>query len=231
MQKASWPESASKNSPFGIGGELRQNPDRLLLGVTGSIGTGKTTVSRMLEKKGAPVIDFDVLARVVVMPGEPAYHDIVSCFGEHILSEDKALDRKKLKHIVFNDMKKKRKLESFTHPRIMEKFSDLVGQLSNGRTHVIIQVVIPLLIEARMKNVFDHLLMVYAPEEVQLKRVLKRDKIDEKLAINMIRSQMSVEDKKRHCDFIVDNAGTLEETRKQVEALWVKLNEIQQSRG
>ena len=132
--------------------------------------------------------------------------------------------------IVFNDMEKRKKLESFTHPRIGVKFLELVEKYSKGKKNVIIQVVIPLLIEAQMQAIYDHLLMVYAPEEVQLKRVMESDKIDEKLAMSIIRSQISVEDKKGYCDLIVDNSGSLEDTRRQVEEVWKKLNDIQKAR-
>ena len=112
---------------------LNRNPHRLLLGVTGSIGTGKSTVAKMLEELGAPIIDFDVLSRIVVEPGKPAYQDIVSFFGEQVLAEDKTLDREKLREIVFRDMEKRKKLESFTHPRIREAYAEQVEQLSRGK--------------------------------------------------------------------------------------------------
>ncbi|MBI4763309.1 MAG: dephospho-CoA kinase [Deltaproteobacteria bacterium] len=209
---------------------LNRNPHRLLLGVTGSIGTGKSTVAKMLEELGAPMIDFDVLSRFVVEPGKPAYQDIVSFFGEQVLAEDKTLDREKLREIVFRDMEKRKKLESYTHPRIGEAYSEQVEQLSKEKDQVIIQVVIPLLIETHMQAMFDHLLMVYAPEEVQLKRLMERDHISEELALKIIRSQMSVEEKKGYCDLVVDNSGSLEETRRQVKEVWKKLQEIQKAR-
>jgi len=208
-------------------GRDKRNPRRLLLGVTGSIATGKSTVARMLEEMGAPMIDFDVLSREVMEPGKPAYRDIVSYFGEQVLSEDKTLDREKLKEIVFRDMEKRKKLESFTHPRIIEAYLKQVEKLSQGKEPVIIQAVVPLLIEARLQTLFNLLLMVYAPEEVQLKRLMERDGISKELAMNIIRSQMSVEEKKGYCDLIVDNSGPLEETRRQVEMVWRKLQKIQ----
>lgn len=209
---------------------MRGNPNRLLLGVTGSIGTGKSTVAKMLEELGAPIIDFDVLSRIVVEPGKPAYKDIVSFFGEQVLNEDKTLNREKLREIVFKDMEKRKKLESFTHPRIGEEFIMRVEEFSKDKKNIIIQVVIPLLIEAHMQAVFDHLLMVYAPEEVQLKRLMERDNINEDLAMRIIRSQMPVEEKKGYCDLIIDNSGTLEETQRQVEDLWQTLTDIQKKR-
>ena len=209
---------------------MRGGANRLLLGVTGSIGTGKSTVAKMLEEMGAPIIDFDVLAREVVEPGEPAYKDIVNYFGEQILNEDKTMDREKMRSIVFADMEKRKKLEGFIHPRIGEKFMELVEKYSKGKENVIIQVVIPLLIETHMQALFNHLLMVYTPEEVQLKRLMERDHIEKELAMSIIRSQIPVEEKKGYCDLIVDNSGSLEETRRQVQEVWQKLMDLQKAR-
>lgn len=201
---------------------IRGNPNRLLLGVTGSIATGKSTVARMLEDLGAPIIDFDVLSRDVVEPGQPAYLDVVSFFGEQVLADDKSLDREKLREIVFRDMEKRKKLESFIHPRIWEAFLVELENHSKDKDKVVIQVVIPLLIELNLQSMFDHLLMVYAPEEIELQRLMERDKITQELAMNIIRTQMSVEEKKGYCDLVVDNSASLEETFKQVEQIWQK---------
>ncbi len=221
--------------PAAYGGEetinmLRGTDNRLLLGVTGSIATGKTTVAAMLEELGARTIDFDVLSRVVVEPGKPAWKDIVAFFGEQVLREDRTLDREKLREIVFKDLEKKKKLESFQHPRIGEEFMELVKQYAAEDPNAIIQVVVPLLIEVNMHPLFHNILMVYASEEEQKKRLMNRDGSSEEMAINMIRSQLSVEEKKGFCDLIIDNSGSLEETRKQVEKLWKKLKQIQQER-
>ena len=221
--------------PAAYGGEetinmLRGTDNRLLLGVTGSIATGKTTVAAMLEELGARTIDFDVLSRVVVEPGKPAWNDIVAFFGKQVLREDQTLDREKLRDIIFKDMEKKKKLESFQHPRIGEEFMELVKQYAGEDPNAIIQVVVPLLIEVNMHPLFHNILMVYASEEEQKKRLMNRDGSSEEMAMNMIRSQLSVEEKKGFCDLIIDNSGSLEETRKQVEKLWEKLKEIQQER-
>jgi dephospho-CoA kinase len=211
-------------------GRRKRNPRLLLLGVTGSIATGKSVVAKMLEELGAPTIDSDVLSREVVEPGKPAYQDIVSYFGEQVLLKDKTLDREKLREIIFKDKEKRKKLESFTHPRILESYFEQVKRLSQKKKPLIVQFVVPLLIEVHWQDLFDHLLMVYATEEIQLKRLMKRDRISKELAINIIRSQMSVEEKKKYCDLIVDNSGSLEETRKQVELIWRKLQQIQKER-
>ena len=221
--------------PAAYGGEeiinmLKGTDNRLLLGVTGSIATGKSTVAAMLEALGARTIDFDVLSRVVVEPGKPAWKEIVDFFGKQVLREDQTLDREKLREIVFKDLEKKKKLESFQHPRIGEEFMELVKQYTAEDPNAIIQVVVPLLIEVNMQPMFHHILMVYASEEEQKKRLMSRDGTSEQLAMNMIRSQLSVEEKKCFCDLIIDNSGSLDETRKQVETLWEKLKKIQSER-
>ena len=209
---------------------LRGTDNRLLLGVTGSIATGKSTVAAMLAELGARTIDFDVLSRVVVEPGKPAWKDIVAFFGEQILRQDQTLDREKLREIVFKDMQKKKKLESFQHPRIGEEFMKLVKQYADEDPNAIIQVVVPLLIEVNMHPLFHNILMVYASEAAQKERLMNRDGSSEEMAMNMIRSQLSVEEKKGFCDLMIDNSGSLEETRKQVGELWQKLKEIQSER-
>jgi dephospho-CoA kinase len=206
---------------------IRGNDNRMLLGVTGGIASGKSTVAKMLEEMGAPIIDFDVLSRVVVEPEKPAWRDIVNYFGEQVLLEDKTLDRQKLSGIVFRDMEKRKKLESFTHPRIGEEFVKLIQEFTSKDPNVIIQVVIPLLIEINMQALFHKLVLVYIPEEEQVKRLMERDNITREMAMNILKSQMSIEEKRGYCDFIIDNTGTIEETRKQVEELWERLQEVQ----
>ena len=210
--------------------EIRGKDDRLLLGVTGGIASGKTTVARMLETRGAPIIDFDALSRVVVESNKPAWEDIVAYFGEQVLLADKALDRKKLAEIVFRDPEKRKKLERFTHPRIYEEFSLLVKEHTSQNPNAIIQVVIPLLIEANLQYLFHRLLLVYVPREKQIERLMKRDQISLEVAEGILAAQMPIDDKKAYADFIVDNSGPLDETRKQVENIWEKLKEVQKPR-
>ena len=209
---------------------LRGNDQRLLLGVTGSIATGKSTVASILEKLGARTIDFDVLSRVVVEPGKPAWEDIIAYFGKQVLNEDQTLDREKLREIVFRDLEEKKKLEGFLHPRISEEFIKQVDEHSHKDPEAIIQAVVPLLIETNMQAFFHNILMVYATEEEQKRRLMARDGCSEEMAMNMIRSQLSVDEKKGYCDLIIDNSGTEKETRQQVEKLWKKLEKLRQER-
>jgi dephospho-CoA kinase len=185
----------------------------------------------MLEELGARTIDFDVLSRVVVEPDKPAWRDIVAFFGEQVLLEDRTLDRDKLREIVFRDLEKKKKLESFIHPRIGEEFMKLVQQYVSQDPNAIIQVVVPLLIETNMHPLFQNILMVYAPEDEQKRRLIERDRMTEEMAMKMIGSQLSVEEKKGYCDLLIDNSGPLEDTRSRVEELWGELKRIQQERS
>lgn len=214
-----------------LSGMQSGNDAKLLVGVTGSIATGKSTVARMLEELGSPIIDFDGLARVVVEPGKPALNDIVAFFGRQVLGDDGTLDRKKLSEIVFTDMEKRKKLESFTHPRIGEEFVALVQKYTAENPHAIIQVAVPLLIEVNMNFMFDKLILVYIPEEEQVRRLMERDGISREAALAMVRSQLSIEEKRGYCDYIIDNSGPLEETKRQVEALWEELKRIQQEKA
>lgn len=206
---------------------VRGNKERLLLGVTGSIATGKSTVADMLEEMGGKIVDFDILSRLVVEPEKPAWKDIVSYFGEQVLQEDKTLDREKLREVVFRDIEKRKKLEGYTHPRIGEEFFKQVEAYTQEDPKAIIVVVVPLLIETNMQALFDNILMVYSPVETQFQRLLERDGNTEELSMKIIQSQMGVDDKKGYCDLVIDNSGSVDETRNQVKKLWTKLKKIQ----
>lgn len=184
----------------------------------------------MLEELGAPIIDFDVLAREVVEPGEPAWEDIKTYFGNQVLTEDNTLDRKALSDIIFNDLEKRKKLESFTHPRIQEKFIIQLDQITKNDPNAIVQVVIPLLIEINLQYLFHKLLVVYTPPDVQVKRLAERDAISEAEATNILKSQISIDEKVSYADYVVNNDKSLNETRKQVEELWQTLRQEQANR-
>ena len=221
--------------PMSYGGlgeleKIRGKDNRLLLGVTGGIASGKTTVANMLQELGAPIIDFDVLARKVVEPGKPAWKDIVEFFGKQVLQDDGQLDRKKLSGIVFRDMEKRKKLESFTHPRIHEEFVKQVNEIATKNPDAIIQVVIPLLIELNLQYIFHKLLVVYIPREKQIERLMRRDGITEEEAANILRAQLPIDEKLGYADFVIHNDGSMEDTRKQVNELWQRLQLFQKER-
>ncbi|MGD2126706.1 MAG: dephospho-CoA kinase [Desulfobacteraceae bacterium] len=210
---------------------IRGKDNRLLLGVTGGIATGKTTVAKMLEEMGAPMIDFDIIARQVVEAGKPAWKEIVDYFGKQVLQEDGRLDRKKLSDIVFKDIEKRKKLESFTHPRISEEFVKQVTEIATMDPNAIIQVDIPLLIELNLQYTFHKVLLVYIPEEMQIERLMKRDGITREAAANILKAQFPIDEKVGYADFVIHNEGSVEETRRQVEEVWKELKRIQKERA
>ncbi len=199
----------------------------LILGVTGGIATGKTTVANMLEERGAPIIDFDVLARRVVQPDRPAWKDIVAYFGEEILLEDRTLDRKKISGIVFRDEEKRKKLEGFIHPRTGLEYAEQVDRITAADPNAVIQAVVPLLFEANMKDMFEKILLVYTPRATQIERLVQRDGITDEEAGRILDAQLPIDEKVGFADFVVNNEKGLEETKKQVEDLWKKLRKIQ----
>lgn len=213
------------------GEKLRKEDPRILLGVTGGVASGKTTVARMIEDLGAPTIDFDHLSRVVVEPHKPAWKEIQAYFGKQVLRADNTLDRGKLAQIVFRDPAKRKKLESFLHPRIFNEFTRRAKAFKAKDPHAIIQVVVPLLFEAQMQDFFDKILLVYIPPAMQTDRLIKRDRISMEMAENIINAQWPMEEKKGYADFIVDNSGTLGETKRQVREVWRELKRMQKERS
>lgn len=203
--------------------EKLKGGNHLLLGVTGGIASGKSTVSDMLLALGAPLIDFDRLARQVVAPGTQGYRDIVDYFGKQVLQENGELDRKKLSAIVFSDLEKRKKLESFTHPYIYEEFFKGIEAITRKQPDAVIQVSVPLLIELNLQFLFDKLLVVYVSPETQAERLSARDGITLSEAENIMKSQLPIDAKAGYADFVVRNQGSLEETRKQVEKIWAEL--------
>jgi dephospho-CoA kinase len=198
--------------------------DLLILGVTGGIATGKTTVARMLAELGAPAIDFDLLAREVVAPGQPAFQEIVDYFGNQVIGEDGNLDRKRLSGIVFQDTAKRRILERMTHPRILEAFLCRVRQLAQEDPRAIVQAVIPLLFEVHLEGLVHKILVVYVSPDTQIERLMRRDQISRDEAKRILEAQLPIDQKAARADFVIPNEGGLDETKKEVDALWYKLN-------
>ncbi len=209
---------------------IRGNDNRLLLGITGGIASGKTTVSNMLLELGAPIVDFDLIARKVVEPGQPALKEISEYFGKQVLNEDGTINRKALSDVVFHDIEKRKKLESFIHPRIHEEFVRQVNEIAAKDPNAIIQVAVPLLIELNMQYMFHKILVVHTPPETQIKRLAKRDGISLEEAANILKAQLPIDEKTGYADFVVYNDGPIEKTREQVEKIWDELKRIQKEK-
>lgn len=193
-----------------------------VIGLTGGIGSGKSTVAAMLRELGAPVVDADRLARQVVEPGQPAYEEIVREFGPEVLAPDGAIDRKRLGEIVFGDEAKRRRLNAITHPRIAEAAqAEVARHVAQGAPIVFYEAA--LLVENGLHRALDGLVVVTAPPETQLRRVMARDDVSEKAARARMDAQLPLADKLAVATHVIDNSGSLEETRRQVVRLWQTL--------
>jgi dephospho-CoA kinase len=190
-----------------------------VFGLTGGIASGKSTVGRMLRDEGAPVVDADQLARAVVEPGQPALDDIVREFGRSVLQDDGALDRKRLGEIVFSDETKRKRLQQITHPRIaMAAQAQVEGYRAQGEPVVVYEAA--LLVENNLHRALDGLIVVRATVEQQVERCMKRDGVTEEQARARIAAQLPLVEKLKVATHVIDNTGTLDETRAQVRALW-----------
>ncbi|MDF2722333.1 MAG: dephospho-CoA kinase [Paenibacillus sp.] len=192
------------------------------IGLTGGIACGKSTVSAMLVARGAILIDADQIARVVVLPGSPALAEIAERFGEELLLADGSLNRKALGAIVFQDASARRDLEHILHPRIRATMRERMEQANRDTPDKLVVVDVPLLFESKLQAMFDETLLVYVPRQVQLMRLMARDKLTEEQAESRLKAQMPIEDKRELADTIIDNSGTLEQTEKQVGEFYMR---------
>lgn len=194
------------------------NDVALVIGLTGSIATGKSTVAQMFEQLDIPVIDADKVAREVVEPNEAALKEIESVFGADLILEDGQLDRKKLGSIVFQDDQKRKQLNNIMHPAIRKRMNEKQEELIRRGVACLVQD-IPLLFENKLQSHVDKVLVVYIDEEEQLKRLMKRDQSSEEEAINRMKAQLSIEEKKRLADAYIDNHGSKEASFAQLKKI------------
>lgn len=193
----------------------------LLVGLTGGIGSGKTTVARMLETRGAVVFDADVLARSAIAPGTPGHEAVVERFGPNVLAPGGDIDREALASIVFADPAARRDLEAIVHPEVRRLFAE--GAERYQDTDAVVVFSAPLLVETGMHTAFEVLLVVSTTERTQVERLL-RDRGMSELAIrHRIAAQAPLERKAEVADFLLDNEGSLEELEGQVERVWGEL--------
>lgn len=192
----------------------------LLVGLTGSIATGKSTVSRMFAHLGARIIDADLLAREVVMPGQPAYARIVEEFGRQVVQEDGSLDRKALGALVFGDAAKRRRLEEITHPAIGARQQRILSVLDEEAFEGVVIWDAALLFEGGGVAKMDRVVVVYADPETERRRLMERDGLSDTAARARIGSQMPIAEKAKLADHVIDNSGTREETERRVRAVY-----------
>ena len=197
-----------------------------VVGLTGGVASGKSLVLHTFMKLGAYTIDCDVLSREAVIPCSKAWWQIVRVFGGDIIKNDLAIDRKKLRAIVFEDSKQRRTLESIIHPEVRRKCAERLEAIKriDPKPNALVVVDVPLLIETGMHDEFDTVIVVYVSEETQIKRLMARDGITKAAAKELIaRLQMPLKDKLPFANYVVSNEGTRADTEKQVSALFATL--------
>lgn len=197
----------------------------LLVGLTGNIASGKSTVANIFRQHGATLIDADVLARRAVEPGTPGLQRIVERWGNGVLAPDGALDRAALRAIVFNDPVQLEELNSIVHPAVGRlRDRELAEAEARGERVVVYDV--PLLFERRIADQFDIIVLVDAPRPLRLERLVRDRRLREDEAMAMIAAQMPAELKRARSDFIIDNAGTLEALEARAVEVWDALTEL-----
>lgn len=189
------------------------------VGLTGGIATGKSTVAAMFVELGACLVDADRAARDVVRPGSPALREIVDAFGPDVVAPDGTLDRPKLGARVFADAAARARLEAITHPRIYERMAEVEAECAAARARLCL-VDVPLLYEKGLAALYDCVVLVHVPREVQIARLVARDGIAREAAEARLGAQMPIERKIPLADYRIDNSGPLEATRRQVAAIW-----------
>jgi len=198
----------------------------MIIGITGNIGSGKSTVSRRLAELGAEVIDTDNLSREVVAPGTSGLEMIVREFGPGVLNEKGELDRPKMASIVFDHPEARLRLEAIIHPAVHESVQESISayRAGCGKSPALV-VEVPLLIESGWHKMMDETWVVTVGEDTQIKRVMTRSGISEEAVLKRIKAQMPQEEKCKFADRIISNDGPLGETLSQVDALWHELTE------
>jgi dephospho-CoA kinase len=190
-----------------------------LIGLTGGIATGKSTVARLLANRGAAVVDADALAREVVEPGQPALAEISAEFGARVVGPDGRLDRAGVGAMVFADADRRRRLEAITHPRIQALMAERIAAALQGPAPLVVADV-PLLFEGRGESAFDGVLVVWCDAQTELTRLMERDGIAREDAGKRLAAQMPIDEKRRRATWVVDNSGGLAATEAQVDVWW-----------
>jgi dephospho-CoA kinase len=187
------------------------NKKKIILGVTGSFGSGKSTVAGIFKSFGAKIIDADKLAHKSIGPGNPAYKKIIKAFGKDILRKNKIIERRKLAAIVFNNKKLLKKLNNIIHPEVIRTIK---SQIKNSHSKIIV-LDVPLLIEAGLRELVDKIIVVKITRIEQIKRIQKKTTLSKTDILKRIKYQIPLRAKARLADFIIDNSGTIGETKKQ----------------
>ena len=193
-----------------------------LIGLTGGIASGKSTVAKILKRLGAAVVDADALAREVVEPGHGAWKDIVEAFGAEVLQPDRTLDRQKLRATIFNNPAARKKLEAIIHPRVRALAEERIRQHAAAGYEIVVYEV-PLLFEGNLQEWLRPVVLVACNLNIQRRRLQERDGLSVAAAQKHIEAQMSLAEKRPLADYVIENDGSLEDLEREVQAVLNKI--------
>jgi len=198
----------------------------LLAGLTGGMGSGKTTVGNLFKTLGAHVLDADEICRSLVEPGKPAWLEIVDLFGNGIVKDDQSLDRQKIADIVFKSLDKKKALEAILHPRVMEEEQVLYKNILRGDPGALVIIDAALLIESENYRKVDKVIVIACDEETQLRRIMVKNKFSRGDAQRRLQQQMPLEEKIKFADYVLHNDSGVSELSEKVETLFHQLKQL-----
>ncbi len=193
-----------------------------VIGITGGIASGKSNITFLLRQKGYVVIDSDAISRRLSEPDGPVYQAIIKEFGRDYLKEDLTIDRSRLGKYIFSDEVARQKLNAISHPFIVQEIKNQINQVEKG----FLFLDIPLLYEAHLEYLCEKVICIYLSYDIQLKRLMARDQIDCLYAQEKIASQMSLEEKKKKADYVIDTSGTFEQTEALLDQLLLKIKGV-----
>ncbi len=198
----------------------------LIVGLTGGVASGKTTVSRVLKEEGAYILDADQMARELVQPHTPAWKKLVKALGKDILREDGSVHRKKLADKVFTNLRQRKLLNQILHPRIRKEMERRAKEIGQKDPEAVVVIDAALLVELGDHRKMDKLIVVTSTQKKQIERLKERDGISSEEALRIFSSQMPVEDKVKLADFVIPNKGSLQETKKKTREVYKELRNV-----
>jgi dephospho-CoA kinase len=198
----------------------------LLAGLTGGMGSGKTTVGNLFKALGAYILDADEICRSLVEPEKPAWRETVDLLGNGIIRDDQTLDRRKIADVIFGDSEKKKALEAILHPRVIEEEQAIYGEILKEDPGALVIIDAALLIESENYRKVDKVIVIACDEETQLRRIMAKNMFSREDAQRRLQQQMPLEEKIKFADFVLQNDSGLPELKKKVEALFHQLQQL-----